>query len=45
MQKPMATFRWAFALRRLDLSSFDVLHAAGDDYWFLGKKRPRTSER
>ncbi len=37
---PLATFRWAFALRRLDLSAFDVFHAAGDDYWFMGKKRP-----
>ncbi len=37
---PMATFRWAFALRRVDLSGFDVFHAAGDDYWFMGKKRP-----
>lgn len=40
VHKPLATFRWAFALRRQDFSGFDVFHAAGDDYWFMGKKRP-----
>ena len=40
VRKPAATFRWALALRRVDLSGFDVFHAAGDDYWFMGKKRP-----
>lgn len=40
VQKPAATFRWALALRRQDLSAFDVFHAAGDDYWFMGKRRP-----
>lgn len=40
VHKPLATFRWAFALRRIDFSEFDVFHAAGDDYWFMGKKRP-----
>ena len=27
------TFKFAFALRRLDWSGFDVLHAHTDDYW------------
>ncbi|MBS1846936.1 MAG: glycosyltransferase family 4 protein [Actinobacteria bacterium] len=40
VDKPLATFRWAFALRRIDLSDFDVFHAAGDDYWMMGKARP-----
>lgn len=40
VHKPAATFRWALALRRQDLRDFDVFHAAGDDYWFMGKKRP-----
>jgi glycosyltransferase involved in cell wall biosynthesis len=40
VRKPLATFRWAFALRRVDLTGFDVFHAAGDDYWFMGKQRP-----
>ncbi len=26
------TFRWAWSIRRLDLSGFDVFHAHGDDY-------------
>lgn len=30
---PLRTFRFATALRRIDLSGFDVLHAHGDDYW------------
>ncbi len=29
----LRTFRFATQLRRLDLSSYDVLHAHGDDYW------------
>lgn len=40
VSRPFATFRWAFALRRTDLSHFDVFHAMGDDYWFMGKRRP-----
>lgn len=40
VHKPLATFRWAFALRRQNFNDFDVFHAAGDDYWFMGKKRP-----
>jgi glycosyltransferase involved in cell wall biosynthesis len=34
------TFRFAWNMRRQDFTKFDVLHAAGDDYWLLGKKRP-----
>ena len=37
---PARTFRWAFALRRLDMSSFDVLHAHGDDYWLWRRRVP-----
>jgi glycosyltransferase involved in cell wall biosynthesis len=33
-------FRFARNLRRQDLSGFDLLHTAGDDYWLLGKPRP-----
>ena len=35
----LRTFRFATQLRRLDLSSYDVLHAHGDDYWMW---RPRA---
>ena len=34
----LRTFRWAFRLRRLDLSPFDVLHAHGDDYWLWRRR-------
>lgn len=40
VRKPAATFRWALALRKQDLREFDVYHSVGDDYWFMGKKRP-----
>jgi phosphatidylinositol alpha-mannosyltransferase len=37
VQVPLAggnrTFKFALALRRVDFSTFDVLHAHGDDYW------------
>ena len=36
----LRTFRWAGALRRLDLSGFDVLHAHGDDYWLWRRRVP-----
>ncbi len=38
--KTNRTFRFAWNMRGQDFSKFDVLHAAGDDYWLLGKKRP-----
>jgi phosphatidylinositol alpha-mannosyltransferase len=34
------SFRWAFALRRIDLSPYDVLHAHGDDYWLWRRRVP-----
>lgn len=36
----LRTFRFATALRRLDLSSYDVLHAHGDDYWLWRRRGP-----
>jgi phosphatidyl-myo-inositol alpha-mannosyltransferase len=30
--RPLQTFRWGMALRRLDLRDYDVLHAHGDDH-------------
>ena len=35
------TFRFASALRRVDFSDYDVLHAHGDDYWLWGRRIPR----
>jgi glycosyltransferase involved in cell wall biosynthesis len=34
----LRTFRFATQLRRLDLSSYDVLHAHGADYWMWGRR-------
>lgn len=39
--KPMQTFRFAWNLRRIDFSRFDVLNAHGDDTFLWGCKRPR----
>ncbi|MCW2510951.1 MAG: uncharacterized protein JWP68_4099 [Modestobacter sp.] len=36
----LRTFRFATAVRRLDLSGFDVLHAHGDDYWLWRRRVP-----
>jgi phosphatidylinositol alpha-mannosyltransferase len=36
----LRTFRFATALRRLDLSSYDVVHAHGDDYWLWRHRVP-----
>ncbi|GLI27360.1 phosphatidyl-myo-inositol mannosyltransferase [Agromyces rhizosphaerae] len=36
----MRTFRFAFAMRRMDLSSYDVLHAHGEDYWMWRRRVP-----
>lgn len=38
---PMRTFRFALALRKVDFSSYDVLHAHGDDYWLWRRRVPR----
>jgi glycosyltransferase involved in cell wall biosynthesis len=35
-----ATFGFAWDLRRVDFSGFDVLNAHGDDWFLWGKKRP-----
>ncbi|WP_194793079.1 glycosyltransferase family 4 protein [Raineyella fluvialis] len=37
----MRTFRFALALRKVDFSSYDVLHAHGDDYWLWRRRVPR----
>lgn len=37
---PLRTFRFAFAMRRRDLSSYDVLHAHGEDYWMWHRRVP-----
>ncbi len=37
----LRTFRFATALRRADLSGYDVLHAHGDDYWMWRRRTPR----
>lgn len=37
---PLRTFRFATALRRVDLSGYDVLHAHGDDYWMWRRRVP-----
>jgi phosphatidyl-myo-inositol alpha-mannosyltransferase len=34
------TFRFAFALRKIDFSGYDVLHAHGDDYWLWRRRVP-----
>lgn len=41
---PLRTFRFATHLRRVDFSSYDVLHAHGDDYW-LWRRRVRRHVR
>lgn len=37
----LRTFRFATALRRVDLRGYDVLHAHGDDYWMWRRRVPR----
>lgn len=37
----LRTFGFAWGLRRYDFSRFDVLNAHGDDWFLLGRKRPR----
>ena len=34
------TFKFAWRLRAVDWSSFDILHAHGDDYWLVGRGIP-----
>ena len=40
----LRTFRFAFTMRRQDLSSYDVLHAHGEDYW-MWRRRVRMHVR
>lgn len=37
----MRTFAFAFRLRRIDFSGYDVVHAHGDDYLLWGRRMPR----
>ena len=37
----LRTFRFALSLRRVDFSSYDVLHAHGDDYWLWRRRVAR----
>ena len=37
----LRTFRFATFLRRVDFSTYDVLHAHGDDYWLWRRRVPR----
>ncbi|SDB79873.1 Glycosyltransferase involved in cell wall bisynthesis [Raineyella antarctica] len=41
MQGALRTFRFALALRKVDFSSYDALHAHGDDYWLWRRRVPR----
>lgn len=36
----LRTFRFAFVMRGQDLSSYDVLHAHGEDYWMWRRRVP-----
>jgi phosphatidyl-myo-inositol alpha-mannosyltransferase len=36
----LRTFRFAFEMRRRDLSEYDVLHAHGEDYWMWRRRVP-----
>ena len=40
----LRTFRFALAIRKVDFSGYDVLHAHGDDYW-LWRRRLRRHIR
>jgi glycosyltransferase involved in cell wall biosynthesis len=40
MQGGLRTFRFALAMRRYDWSGFDVIHAAGEDYWLWRRRVP-----
>ena len=40
MTGSLRTFRFAFVMRRQDLSSYDVLHAHGEDYWMWRRRVP-----
>ena len=40
-RRRLATFLFAWDLRKYDFTGFDVLNAHGDDWFLWGKKRPR----
>lgn len=40
MRGSLRTFRFALVMRRQDLSSYDVLHAHGEDYWMWRRRVP-----
>lgn len=40
MRGALRTFRFALEMRRRDLSSYDVLHAHGEDYWLWRRRVP-----
>lgn len=40
-RRNLRTFGFAWDLRRVDFSSYDVLNAHGDDWFLWGRKRPR----
>ncbi|MEY2598709.1 MAG: hypothetical protein RLZZ142_968 [Verrucomicrobiota bacterium] len=40
-RKSLRTFGFAWDLRGVNFSGFDVLHAHGDDWFLWGKRRPR----
>jgi glycosyltransferase involved in cell wall biosynthesis len=40
MTGSLRTFRFALVMRRQDLSSYDVLHAHGEDYWMWRRRVP-----
>jgi glycosyltransferase involved in cell wall biosynthesis len=37
----LRTFRFAWDMRKIDLSPFDVLNSHGDDWFLWGRRRPR----
>lgn len=41
LRGPLRTFRFATKLSRIDFSSYNVLHAHGDDYWLWRRRVPR----
>ena len=36
----LRTFQFALNLRKIDFSSFDIIHAHTDDYWLMQKNKP-----
>jgi phosphatidyl-myo-inositol alpha-mannosyltransferase len=40
LQGSLRTFRWGWSVRNLDLESFDLYHAHGDDHFRIGRPTP-----